>query len=161
MRRHTYTADKGYAEAYKGREVTWDVPETVEEAIRSGEFEDEATLVRYATAQLNIKKGHAIQRATVAKDKDGNLANPNMTLADMEKIAADTKAKKDERQKGGKAKVEKENAKKFDTAAQKAKAIAENASPEKLATLLELGFITQEEHDSRLAAIAPAGKKGR
>lgn len=152
-RRHTYTCDKGYAENYKGREVSWDVPETVEEAVRSGQFEDEKTLVRYATAQLNIKKGHAIQRATVAKDKEGNLANPNMTLADMEKIAAETVAKKDERTKGGKAKVEKEQAKKFATAAEKAKAALETATPEKLATLLELGFITQDEHDARLAAL--------
>lgn len=158
MRRHTYTCNKGYAEQYKGREVSWDVPETVEEAIKSGEFADEKTLVRYAVAQLNIKKGHAIQDATQEKDKEGKLVNPSMTLADMEKIARDTKATLSERSAPGTGGV-KGKAKKFDTTAQKAKQIAENATPEKLATLLELGLIDQSEHDARLAAINGQGSE--
>src|SRR5436853_1899395 len=98
MRTHTYTCAKGYAEKYKGREVSWPVPESVTEAIESGEFKDEKPLVRYAVAQLNIRKGHAIQDATVATVKDaegkdtGKLVSPDLSLKDMEKIARDTKA---------------------------------------------------------------------
>lgn len=170
MRRHTYTCNKGYAEQYKGREVSWDVPETTSEAIASGEFPDEKTLVRYAVAQLNIKKGHAIQDATVEKVKDDKgkdtdkLANPNLTLADMEKIARETKATATERAAKGTG-GQKAQAKAYATAKDKAKQIAENATPEKLATLLELGMISQEDHDARLAAIkggaAPKARAGK
>lgn len=168
MRRHTYTCAKGYAESYKGREVSWDVPETAEEGIKSGEFPDEKTIMRYATAQLNIKKGHAVMDATneQAKGEDGKptgkLANPNMTLADMEKIARSTIATASDRAAKGTG-GQKVQAKKFATAQDKAKQIVENATPEKLAVLLEVGLIDQTEHDARLAAIsaAPAGKKAR
>ena len=165
MRRHTYTCNKGYADQYKGREVSWDVPETMKEAIESGEFPDEKTLVRYAVAQLNIKKGHAIQDATTEKKKDdkgkdtNELANPNLTLADMEKIARETKATATERAAKGTG-GQKAQAKAFATAKEKAKQIAENATPEKLATLLELGMISQEEHDARLAAVGSAPAAG-
>lgn len=159
MRTHTYTCAKGYAEQYKNREVKWQVPETVAESVASGEFPDEKTLVRYATAQLNIKKGHAIQDATqeLAKDAEGKaiagkLARPNLTLADMEKIAADTKATATERSAKGTG-GQKAQAKQFQTIQDKARKMAETATPEKLAMLLELGSIDQATHDARLAAI--------
>lgn len=160
MRRHTYKLNKGYADEYKGREISWDVPTTMKEAIEGGFFDSEETVVRQAVNQLNISRGHAIQAATVEQTKDaegkptGKLANPNLTTAAMEQIALAVVAKKSDRQRGvgGAAK---DRAKKYDTTATKAKEIAATASPERLATLLELGLISQEEHDTRLAAVTP------
>lgn len=158
MRTHTYVLNKGYTDEYKGRKVSWEVPTTVAEAIERGFFDSEDTIVREAVNQLNIKRGHAIQKATIEQLKDaegkpnGTLANPSMTVASMEQLAVSVVAKKSDRTRGvgGAAK---DRAKRFDTTATKAKEIAATASPEKLATLLELGLISQEEHDTRLAAI--------
>lgn len=160
-RTHTYKCAKGYAPEYQGREVKWEVPTSIDEAVSSGQFENVDTILRYATAQLNIKKGHAIQAATVEQVKDadgkptGKLANPNMTLAQMEQLAAATVAKASERTKSGGG-SQKDKAKAHETTKAKAKAMAETADPVKLAALLELGLISKEEHDTRLAAAAPA-----
>lgn len=149
MRTHTYTCNKGYAEEYKGREVSWQVPQTVEEAVSSGEFKDEATLVAYAVAQLNIRKGHAIQDATKAlvggegPDKD-SLANPHMTVADMEKVAASTKADGVRQRTGGGS--QKVKAQALDTAKQRAAEIASRETdPAKIAMLRELGLLPAED----------------
>lgn len=144
MRTHTYTCNKGYADEYKGREVSWQVPQTVEEAISSGEFKDEATIVAYATAQLNIRKGHAIQAATKEENEDGTLKNPHLSVADMEKIAADTKADGVTRTRSGGG-SQKAKAEKLDTAKQKAAEIAaRETDPAKLAMLRELGLLPDE-----------------
>lgn len=159
MRTHTYTCNKGYAEKYKNREVSWPVPETAAEAIESGEFKDERTLVRYAVAQLNIRKGHAIQDATVATVKDaegkdtGKLVNADLSLRDMEKIARDTKATGDERVRaGGNQKV---RAEKYSTTKQKAAAAAKSATPEQLAILRDLGLLDEStDNGASPAAVA-------
>lgn len=168
MRTHTYTCAKGYADQYKGREVSWPVPETVAEAIESGEFKDERTIVRYATAQLNIRKGHAIQDATVATVKDaegkdtGKLVNSALSIKDMEKIARETRATGDERVRaGGNQKV---RAEKYSTTKQKAAERAKNATPEQLAILRDLGLLDEaasgEANGSQPAAKAPAAPAG-
>lgn len=157
MRTHTYTCNKGYADSYKGREVSWQVPETVEEAISSGEFKDEKTLVAYAVAQLNIRKGHAIQDAT-KEEKDGKLVNPSLSVADMEKIAADTKADgvRNARSGGG---SQKAKAEKLDTAKAKAAEIAaRETDPAKIAMLRELGLLPAEG-DTPTPATTPATEK--
>lgn len=148
MRTHTYTCNKGYADEYKGREVSWQVPETVEEAIASGEFKDEKTIVRYAVAQLNIRKGHAVQdytKETITEDgpDKGKLKNPNATTAQLESVAAGIKADGNERTRtgGGSQKVK---AAQLDTAKQKAAAIAATADPAKLAVLRELGLLPDD-----------------
>lgn len=163
MRTHTYTCNKGYADEYKGREVSWQVPQTVEEAISSGEFKDEATLVAYAVAQLNIRKGHAIQDATKAvvggegPDKD-NLANPHMTTADMEKVAADTKADGVRARAAGGS--QKAKAEKFESTKAKAREIAaRETDPVKLALLRELGMLDDEPAPAATPAANPAPEK--
>jgi Arc/MetJ-type ribon-helix-helix transcriptional regulator len=160
MRTHTYTAAKGYAEKYKGREISWPVPESVTEAVESGEFKDEKTLVRYAVAQLNIRKGHAIQAATVETVKDaegkdtGKLVSPDLSVKDMEKIARETRATGDERiRAGGNQKV---RAEKFATAKQKAAERAKNATPEQLAILRDLGLLDEAEATPAAKPAAPA-----
>lgn len=160
MRTHTYTCNKGYADKYKNREVSWQVPETVAEAIESGEFKDEKTLVRNAVAQLNIRKGHAIQDATVATVKDaegkdtGKLINPDLSIRDMEKIARETRATGEERLRaGGNQKV---RAEKFATAKQKAAEKAKTATPEQLAILRDLGLL--DEAPAATNGEAPAAK---
>lgn len=161
MRTHTYTCAKGYADKYKGREVKWQVPETVAEAIESGQFPDEKTIVRYATAQLNIRKGHAIQDATQETTKDaegkstGVLVNDNLSLAQMEKIAADVVASATERTRTGGAGGQKAAATKFTSAQEKANAKLASATAEQVADWLDLGIITQEQADARLAEIKP------
>jgi Arc/MetJ-type ribon-helix-helix transcriptional regulator len=152
MRTHTYTCNKGYADKYKKREVQWPVPETIAEAIESGEFKDEKTIVRYAVAQLNIRKGHAIQAATVEENEDKTLKFPDLSTKDMEKIARDTRATGDERVRaGGNQKV---RAEKFATAKSKAAEVAKTADPAKLALLKELGLL-----DEAPATAAPAAAK--
>jgi hypothetical protein len=149
MRTHTYTCAKGYADQYKKREVSWPVPETLAEAIESGEFKDEKTLVRYAVAQLNIRKGHAIQAATVEENEDKTLKFPSLSVKDMEKIARETRATGDERVRaGGNQKV---RAEKFATTKTKAAEIAKTADPAKIALLKELGLL-----DEAPATAAPA-----
>jgi hypothetical protein len=165
MRTHTYTCAKGYADQYKGREIKWQVPETMEEAISSGEFKDERTLVRYATAQLNIRKGHAVQDATKetiggeGPDKD-NLKNTNMTTAALETIAAGVKADGTERTRsgGGSQKVK---AEKLDTAKQKAAQIAQTNDPAKLALLRELGLLDEEPTAAPAATETKPAAKAR
>lgn len=65
MRTHTFKTSKSFPESLREQTISWDVPENVKEALDAtigpdGKpyFADEATLVRYAVAQLNIKKGH-------------------------------------------------------------------------------------------------------
>jgi len=163
---HTYVCNKGYAPEYKGRKVTWTIHTTPDEAIAAGDFDSLDTIMRYANAQLNIKRGHAIQKATLEQTKDadgkptGTLANPNMTTAAMEQLAAATNATATERTRTGEGK-QKDRAKAYDTTKEKAKQILETATPEKLATLLELGFISKEEHDAKLAAISGGGQSRR
>lgn len=141
MRTHTYTCNKGYAEKYKGREISWPVPETVQEAVESGEFKDEKALVRYAVAQLNIRKGHAIQAATVEQNEDKTLKFPDLSVKDMERIARETRATGDERTRvGGNQKV---RAEKFATAKSKAAEIAATNDPAKIALLKELGLLDE------------------
>jgi hypothetical protein len=141
MRTHTYTCAKGYADKYKKREISWPVPETVQEAIESGEFKDERTLVRYAVAQLNIRKGHAIQAATVEENEDKTLKFPDLSVKQMENIARETRATGDERiRAGGNQKV---RAEKFATAKTRAAEIAKTADPAKLALLKELGLVDE------------------
>lgn len=160
---HTYVCKKGYAPEYKGREVRWQYWTTPEEAIQNGAFDSIETIMRYANAQLNIKKGHAVQAATVEKVKDADgkptdkLANPSMTQSAMEALAAGVSAKATERTRGSGGGKQKDRAKAFDTAKDKAKAMAETATPDQLAALLSLGFITQEEHDAKLAAARNGG----
>lgn len=169
MRTHTYTCAKGYAEKYKGREISWPVPESVAEAIESGEFKDEKTLVRYAVAQLNIRKGHAIQAATVETVKDadgkdtGKLVNADLSVKDMEKIARETRATGDERVRaGGNQKV---RAEKFATAKTKAAEKIKTATPEQIALMRELGLIDEADaaangaKSAAPAARQPAGKR--
>lgn len=156
MRTHIYIPKKGYADQYKGLKITWDVPETIEEAISSGQFPDEKTIVRKAVNQLNIERGHAIQRATVEKVKDADgketaeLANPNLTVAQMEAIARSVNASATVRGRSAGGSV-KERAEKFATSQQKAKELAATASPETLAALAALGYDVP----------APAEKKSR
>lgn len=160
MRTHSYKLNKGYSEAYKGQVVTWDVPSTtVAECVASGAFESEEAVVREAVNQLNIKRGHAIQAATVelVKDADGKdttqLANPSLTIADMEKIAKSVTVKTASRARSAGGSV-KEKAEKFATSQTKAKELAATASPETLAALKALGYDVPDA--------APAGsKKGK
>jgi hypothetical protein len=164
-RTHTYVCNKGYADKYKGREVKWQVGETVAESIERGEFPDEKTLVRAAQAQLNIKRGHAIQAATVEKTKDAEgketdvLVNPDLSLADMEKIAAETvmTASSVTRTPGGGQKVA---AQKFTSAKEKIAAKLATATEEQIADWLDLGLIDEAQAAGRRAELANA-KGGR
>lgn len=158
MRTHSYKLNKGYTEQYKGQIVTWDVPSaTVAECISSGAFESEEAVVREAVNQLNIKRGHAIQAATVETVKDaegkdtGVLANPSLTIADMEKIAKSVTVKTASRARSAGGSV-KEKAEKFATSQTKAKELAATASPETLAALKALGYDVPD---------APAPKAGK
>lgn len=160
MRTHTYTCAKGYADKYKSREISWPVPESVAEAVESGEFKDEKTLVRYAVAQLNIRKGHAIQAATVETVKDaegkdtGKLVNADLSVKDMEKIARETRATGDERVRaGGNQKV---RAEKFATAKTKAAEKIKTATPEQIQLMRDLGLIDEAADASANGAKAPA-----
>lgn len=163
MRTNTYTCNKGYAEEYKGREVSWQVPQSVEEAISSGEFKDEETIVALAVAQLNIRKGHAIMDATKeviggeGKDKD-SLKFPHMSTADMEKTAADVRADGVRTRSAGGS--QKAKAEKLDTAKQKAVEIAaREKDPAKLALLRELGLLPDEPTAAPAATPAKPVKK--
>jgi hypothetical protein len=165
-KRHIYTANKGYADQYKGREIGWTVYTTAEEAIAAGQFDSAETIMQYANAQLNIKKGHAIQAATVelAKDKDGKqipgqLVNPALSTADMEKLAESTVATKIDRAPKGSG-GQKTLAKKAQTTAEKAKDMlaSANLTKEKLDTLLELEQIDQATYDAKLAELKAAPK---
>lgn len=159
MRTHTFKLGKGYAPEYVGREITWQVPQTVEEAIASGEFKDEATLVGYATAQLNIRKGHAVMDATKEKGEDDRLANPAMSASAMEAVAAGVKAD-GIRAKGtgtGGAKVK---AAKFEAVASKVQNSLKDASPEKIALLRELGLLP-EGYEAPATATATPARRGK
>lgn len=161
MRTHTYTAAKGYADKYKKREISWPVPETLAEAIESGEFKDEKTVVRYAVAQLNIRKGHAIAAATIEENEDKTLKFPDLSVKDMERIARETRATGDERiRAGGNQKV---RAEKFATAKTRAAEVAKTADPAKLALLRELGLLDEAAPAAAVpsATIAPAKQGGK
>lgn len=166
-RTHTYVCNKGYADGYKGREVKWQVGETVEESIARGEFPDEKTLVRAAQAQLNVKRGHAIQAATVEQKKDaegketGELVNPNLSLAEMEKIAADTVMTETTRTRTAGAGGQKAAAQKFTSAQEKINAKLANATEDQLSDWLDLGLITEEQAATRREALAAGGGKRR
>lgn len=155
MRTHTYTAAKGYADKYKKREISWPVPETLAEAVESGEFKDEKTVVRYAVAQLNIRKGHAIQAATVEENEDKTLKFPDLSVKDMEKIARETRATGDERVRaGGNQKV---RAEKYATTKSKAIEAAKTATPEQIALMKSLGLLDEVVPVAPAAApVAPA-----
>lgn len=159
---HTYVCNKGYADQYKGREVKWERGVTMAESIARGEFPDEETLVNAAQAQLNIKRGHAIQAATVEQVKDadgkptGELVNPSLSLSDMEKIARETVMTKSDRTRvpGGGQKVA---AQKFTTAKDKIAAKLATATEEQIADWLDLGLIDEAQATARRAEIAEAG----
>jgi hypothetical protein len=166
-RTHTYVCAKGYADKYQGREVKWTVLEDVATAISSGDFPDEKTLVRYAYAQLNIRKGHAIMDATKETKKDaegkdtGELVNPDLSLAEMEKIAATTVASANERTRTGGAGGQKVAAQKFTSAKEKIAAKLATATEEQLAEWLDLDLITEEQANARRAELGGNRKRNR
>jgi len=166
-RTHTYVCAKGYADKYKGREVKWQSGTTVAESIARGEFPDEETLVYAAQKQLDVRRGHAIQDATqeLKKDADGKeipgqLVNPDLSLADMERIAAETVFTKTTRERvpGGGQKVA---AQKFTTAKEKVAAKLATATEDQINDWLGFELITQEQAAARLAEIKEAGKSTR
>lgn len=164
VRTHTYVCAKGYADQYKGREVKWQSGTTVAESIARGEFPDEETLVYAAQKQLDVKRGHAIQAATVEVKKDAEgkdtteLVNPNLSLADMEKIAAETVFTAPTRTRTAGAGGQKVAASKFTSAKEKVAAKLASATAEQVAEWLDLDLITQEQADSRLAEIGKPKK---
>lgn len=165
-RTHTYTCAKGYADQYKTREVKWDVYTTPDEAIAAGQFDSIETIMQYANAQLNIRKGHAIQDATQEQVKGedgkptGKLVRPSMSLKDMEDLAASTVAKKIERAEKGSGGVKKLAAQ-AQTTKTKAQAMlsSDSLTEGKLAALLELEQIDQATYDAKLAELK--AKKGK
>lgn len=165
VRTHTYVCAKGYADKYKGREVKWQSGTTVAESIARGEFPDEETLVYAAQKQLDVKRGHAIQAATVevTKDAEGKdtttLVNPDLSLAQMEKIAAETVFTAPTRTRTAGAGGQKAAATKFSSARDKAAAKLPTATAEQVAEWLEYELITQEQADARLAELGAKGGK--
>jgi len=167
IRTHTYVCAKGYAEEYKGRNVKWQSGKTLAAALARGEFPDEATLVYAAQKQLDVKRGHAIQAATVevTKDAEGKdtttLANPNLSLAAMEKIAAETVFTAPTRTRiagGGGQKVA---AQKFTSAQEKIATKLPTATAENIAEWIEYGLITEDMAAGRLAELGGKGGKAR
>ncbi len=143
MRTHVYTMNKGYDAPHKGQSLSWEVPVNLSEAIPTY-FKDEATLVRTAVAQLNIKKGHAVQAASVERpDKEGKGTDGStLTIADLTKIATDTMMDTEIRERG--VGNQKENAKLGATAKQKAAELSKNATPAEMALLRKLGLAPEE-----------------
>lgn len=159
MRNHTYTFGKGYADSFKGQAISWPVGEIVgtptqaqidtaglSELVGEGKsFDSIQTLANYANAQLNIKKGHAVQDATKevpTKDESGKTVGRDgskLTLADLSQIALAIRATKSERVKGeGSVKG---RAEKLDTAKKVAAEKAKSYSPEQLKVLADLGML--------------------
>ncbi len=169
VRNHVYVCNKGYADQYKGREVKWQSGKLVADSLARGEFPDEATLVYAAQKQLDVKRGHAIQAATVevTKDAEGNdtttLANPNLSLADMERIAASTVFTAPTRTRTAGAGGQKVAAQKFTGAQEKVNAKLPTATEEQIADWLDMGLITEAQASGRRDEIATAkgGKRGR
>lgn len=166
VRNHVYVCAKGYADKYKGREVKWQSGKLVADSIARGEFPDEATLVYAAQKQLDVKRGHAIQAATVEvlKDAEGKdtttLANPDLSLADMERIAASTVFTAPTRTRTAGAGGQKVAAQKFTSAQEKINAKLPTATEDNVAEWLEFGLITDEQAAARRAELKGA-KKGR
>jgi hypothetical protein len=161
MRTHTYICKKGYPEKFKGTEIRWQVPQNVAEAISSGQFKDEDTIVAYAVAQLNIRKGHAISDAVNEKDKDGKAVGLDLTTADLTKIAEDVKADGVRTRTAGGV-TQKEAKEKLTTAKTKAAELAKTADPAKLAMLRELGLLDDAAPGDAPVSQAPlAGGKGK
>lgn len=156
MRTHTYTMNKGYDAPHKGQSLNWEVPVNLSEAIPKF-FKDEATLVRTAVAQLNIKKGHAVQAASVERpDKDGKGDDGSkLSIADLTKIASETMMDTEIRERGTGS--QKENAKIGASAKQKAAELAKNATPAELALLRKLGLAPEEAPTPEVAK--PTGHK--
>lgn len=167
IRRHIYVCAKGYAEQYKGREVKWESGTDVASSLARGEFPDEATLVYAAQKQLDVKRGHAIQAATVEvkKDAEGNdtteLANPTLSLADMERIAAATVFTAPTRTRTAGAGGQKAAAQKFTGAQEKVNAKLPSATEEQLSDWLDMGLISPEQAATRRNELKGGTKKGR
>lgn len=159
MRNHTYTFGKGYADSFKGQAISWPVGEIVgtptqaqidaaglSELVGEGKpFDSIQTFANYANAQLNIKKGHAVQDATKevpTKDENGKTVGRDgskLTLADLSKIALEVRGTKSERARGeGSVKA---RAEKHETAKKVAAEKAKTYSPEQLKVLADLGML--------------------
>ena len=163
VKTHTYEFAKGSLPEFEGKTITWETYSTPEEAIKAGEYDSMDTIMRYANAQLNIKKGHAAQRFTKQKPKkneDGTITGidgSKAPLAEVAKIARGTVATATERTRDGIS--QKDAAKKFKTAQQTIRAKAATLSPETLAELKAAGFDVGDVAPATSAA--PTGKGGK
>lgn len=161
-RTHEYTPQKGYeGTPIHGQKLTWTVPTSIQEALRPGPdtdgqpyFADEATLLAAAVNQLNILKGHTVQKATKpskTKDEDGNevTQEPEIrTRADAERIGRATVMRPSNRKRGESVKAVAQKAKQIQS---KVLANLGEYSPDKLRFLVEIEQITQEQMDAELA----------
>lgn len=147
MRTHEYEMDKGYPDSHKGQTVTWNVPVTVDEAISGGFFKDAETLVRVAVAQLNIKRGHAVNKRVL----DEKAPADQKTIAALSEYAATINYTEDlrERGKGTESKAAKKVIEKQRAALTEDRLAKLN--PAGLDTMVEMGLLTVEERDAELA----------
>lgn len=173
-RTHTYTAKKGYeGTPLFEKDVTWTAPTSIAEALKPGPdtngqpyFADEATLVAAAVNQLNILKGHTIQKGTKpskSKDDAGNevtVAPTVKSVADAERVGRETVMRPSTRKRG-------ENVKAVATKAREVSSKVSQGLPtfsaDKIAFLVELGQLSQADADAEMARRAAekgAGRKG-
>jgi len=164
MRNHNYKMAKGYKAPFLNQIVSWQVPETLEEAVGEGKmFDTVETLIRRAVGAVNIDRGHKIREAVDERpktvEKDGKKVTEGrdgskLTLADLATIAQTVNAKATDRVRGeGSAK---KRAEKFDTIRSKAAEKAKNYTPEQLRVLADLGLAPDGA-----TAEAPSNKKGK
>jgi hypothetical protein len=141
---HIYKFEKGSTEKTMGQEITWPVYTTPEEAIKAGAFDSMDTIMRYANAQLNIKKGHAAQRASkqkIKKNEDGTTSGVDgstLSLAALADVARKTVATATERTRDGLS--QKEAAKRARTLQKNIQEKKASLSPETIAELRAAGF---------------------
>ena len=157
---HTYNfREKGYkGTAVVGQNIQWTRPSSIAEALKPGPdtngqpyFADEQTLLDYAVAQLNIRKGHAVQAAALGKNKDeeGNAIPAVTDLAGLAKIGQSTVAERLTRRTGQPS--QKDRAEKLTKVENKIRSKIETYTPEQLAFAVEAEIITQADMDAELA----------
>ena len=159
-----FTFKKGYEKSgLSGQKVTWQNGTTIEEALgpnpthpeQKPDFPSIESLLAYAYAQLDIRRGHAVKAeldAALEGDAEKKIAPRDLTLAEAEEIARKTTAGSTIRRAGTGAAAAK---KKLD-ALTGGNALAQH-DEEKLGALVTLGLITAEQRDAELKRRAESG----
>ncbi len=156
LRPFNYTMAKGYPDSHKGKVISWNVPTSIRAILDGGFAPDEQTIAEVFVRQLNIKKGHAVQAAVLAKD-----AKPeDVTLDKLTEIGRKTVFGKitGERARGGKTAAVKQAAERAEKITGAALAKIRTYDESTLRTMLDVGVYTQEQVDAELARRASGAK---